>query len=145
MPCKDTSARVAVFLDAQDRLVNFEYSKITCSKEIGGGTGFREQCAGMTAEQILNLDFSAVLQRLSLAETEDQFLFYLEWDAVRSCLAQYLGREGEIDPERHRIASISGDENGVEIHQVVLPPQEMPKIVACTVRARLAASENGEA
>mgnify|MGYP000733469459 CR=1 FL=1 len=40
MPCKDTTSKVTVFLDANDRLVDYDFSKITCSKEIGGGDFF---------------------------------------------------------------------------------------------------------
>ena len=40
MPCKDTSAEIIINLDTNDCLVHFAFSKITCDKKIGGGTGF---------------------------------------------------------------------------------------------------------
>ncbi len=40
MPCKDTTAEITIHLDDNDCLIDFMFSKITCNKEIGGGTGF---------------------------------------------------------------------------------------------------------
>ena len=40
MPCKDTTAEITIHLDVKDCLVDFAFSKITCNKEIGGGTVF---------------------------------------------------------------------------------------------------------
>ena len=46
MPCKDTTSQISIVLDQNDKLLDFEYSKMTCNKEIGGNTGFREYCLG---------------------------------------------------------------------------------------------------
>ena len=58
MPCKDTTAEIIIYLDKKGCLVNFSFSKITCSKEIGGGTGYLEYCKGKTAEEILDLEIN---------------------------------------------------------------------------------------
>ncbi len=134
MPCKDTTSEITLRLDKNDRLIDFEFNKITCSKTIGGGTGYQEYCSGRSAEEILELDFSELVNQLELQETEDQFLFFLEWEAVGSALAHYLGRSDEVDQERYQIASITYDEI-IEIFQVVKPLKEMPKIIPCRKRA----------
>lgn len=138
MPCKDTTSRITVRLDLEDRVVDFDFSKITCSKEIGGGTGYKDYCAGRTIDEISQIDFNGILEKLHPENTEDQFFLYLEWDALRTAIAQYLGRNEEVDAERYQLSSVSLDENGVEIRQVIRPPSEMPKIVSCAVRARKA-------
>ena len=133
MPCKDTTSEISLRLDQNDRLIDFDFAKITCSKPIGGGTGYREYCIGRSAEEILEFDFSELVKQLELQETEDQFLFFLEWEAVGSALAHYLGRSDDVDHERYQIASITYDET-IEIFQVVKPLKEMPKIIPCRKR-----------
>ncbi|MCH8157725.1 MAG: hypothetical protein IID18_08250, partial [Nitrospinae bacterium] len=62
---------------------------------------------------------------------------YLEWDALRTSIAQYIGKMDDIDSERYQIASIAHDENGITITQVIQPPSEIPKIVSCRQREKL--------
>ena len=135
MPCKDSSSKCSIFLDANERLLDFDYSKITCSKEIGGGTGFKEFCQGKDIETILTLNFETLCNSLRLPESEDRFFLYLEWSALRAGIIQYLGKEQDFDdPDRYQIASIDYGEDGVKIRQVITPPKEMPKIVSCASR-----------
>ena len=138
MPCKDTTSLMIVNLDHDNRLVDFTFNKVTCSKDIGEGVQYRDLCAGKTAQYVLELAFDTVLEKLNLVETEEQFLVYLQWDALRSALFQYLGKEGQVDEERYQIASVEYDEDGVCIHQVIRPPQDMPKIKSCFSRDRKA-------
>ena len=136
MPCKDTTSLMIVNLDHDNRLVDFTYNKVTCSKEIGEGVEYRDLCVGKNVQDVLELAFDTVLEKLNLVETEEQFLVYLQWDALRSALFQYLGKEEGVDEERYQIASVEYDEDGVSIHQVIRPPRDMPKIKSCFSRAR---------
>ena len=87
MPCKDTTAEITIHLDEKDCLIDFEFSKITCNKEIGGGTGFLEYCRGKPAEEILDLEFNELLDFFALESDEDQFLLYIEWEALQAAIA----------------------------------------------------------
>ena len=136
MPCKDTASKVTVFLDDKDRLIDFDFSKITCSKEIGGGTGYFEYCKGKSAEEIMQFNFQEPLEFLAPKTDEDQFFLYLEWDALRTSIAQYLGEISNIDQNRYQVASITCDEGGVAIVQVIRPPEKMPKIISCNKRSQ---------
>jgi len=138
MPCKDTTSLMTVNLNHEDRLVDFNFNKVTCSKEIGEGIVYRDLCVGKSIQEILDLAFDTVLGKLNLIETEEQFLVYMQWDALRSALFQYLGNEEQVDPERYQIASVESDEDGVCIKQVIRPPQDMPKIQSCFARERKA-------
>ena len=134
MPCKDTTAEITIHLDENDCLIDFTFSKITCNKEIGGGTGFLEYCRGKSAEEILRLEISELLDFFSLESDEDQFLLYMEWEALNAAIAQLLGVS--INNKRYQIASISCDESGTTINQVMSPLKEMPKIVSCLKREK---------
>ena len=134
MPCKDTTAEITIHLDENDCLIDFTFSKITCNKEIGGGTGFLEYCRGKRAEEILHLEISELLDFFSLESDEDQFLLYMEWEALQAAIAQLLGVS--INNKRNQIASISCDESGTTINQVMSPLKEMPKIVSCFKREK---------
>lgn len=135
MPCKDSSSLVKVKLDLEERLLDFDFSKITCSKEIGGGTGYMEYCSGKSAQEILTFDFNDLTRILGMQDPEDQFFLYLEWDALRTALCQYLGNEEEIDRERYQLSSIIHEIDFIEISQVIHPQQNMPKLVSCFKRS----------
>jgi len=134
MPCKDTTSRVTVLLDQEDCLVDFDFSKISCNKEIGGGTGYLEYCKGKSIDEIMRLEFQEPLDFLAPESTEDQFFIYLEWDALRTSLAQYLGEVADIDQEKYQISSITSDEKGTTIVQVICPPEKIPDIISCKKR-----------
>ncbi len=135
MPCKDSSSLVKVKLDLEERLLDFDFSKITCSKEIGGGTGYMEYCSGKSAQEILTFDFNDLTRILGMQDPDDQFFLYLEWDALRTALCQYLGNDEEIDRERYQLSSIIHEIDFIEISQVIHPQQNMPKLVSCLKRS----------
>ncbi|HAK36631.1 MAG TPA: hypothetical protein DCM60_00070 [Nitrospina sp.] len=134
MPCKDTTSRVTVLLDQEDCLVDFDFSKISCNKEISGGTGYLEYCKGKSIDEIMRLEFQEPLEFLAPESTEDQLFIYLEWDALRTSLAQYLGEVADIDQEKYQISSITSDEKGTTIVQVICPPEKMPDLISCKKR-----------
>ena len=131
MPCKDTTSQISIVLDHNDKLLNFEYSKMTCNKEIGGNTGFREYCLGKSVENLSELEFNDLFLELNLQEPENQFLLFLEWSALGAALDQYQGRLTPKDDERYQIATIAYESDRIEIKQMVLAPSKMPKIIPC--------------
>ena len=76
MPCKDTTSQISIVLDQNVKLLDFEYSKMTCNKEIGGNTGFREYCLGKSIEILSQLEFSDLVVDLNLQDPDKQFLFF---------------------------------------------------------------------
>ena len=134
MPCKDTTAQITVILDEKDCLVTFDFSKITCQKAIGGGTGFVDLCNGKHIDEVIQLEFSDLVVDLELTGSEEQFLLYLEWDALGAALNQYQGGFREVDTNRYQIATIAYESSQVEIRQMVASPKEMPKIIPCRKR-----------
>ena len=134
MPCSDSSSSISISLDHDEKFVSFEYAKITCGREINGGTKFSDYCKGKDLTEILKTPFAQINNDINPVDEETQFILYLEWDALRSAVAQYLGYEDEdIDKNRCRITSIDYDEKGIEIAQVILPPKELPKILPCSL------------
>ena len=135
MPCSDSSSSIVIRLDNNERLISFEFAKITCGRAINAETEYQKYCKGKTLDEILKFGFSQTVQTLNLEKDEEkQYVLYLEWDALRSTIAQYLGIDIEgIDRERCKITSITYDETGIEIAEVVLPPKELPKILPCSL------------
>ena len=136
MPCNDTASKITVWLGSDDRLTGCDFTKLTCNRTVGGETGYLEKCTGFSAEEILKIEFQEALDQLNSENTENQFLLYLEWDALRTSIAQYLGKLEDINQERHQIVSIAHDENGVTIIQEIQPPATMPKIISCRQREK---------
>jgi hypothetical protein len=134
MPCKDTTAHITIILDDNDCMVSFEFSKLTCQKPVGGGVGFMELCHGKHIEEVIQLEFSDLVIDLGLTGSEEQFLLYLEWDALGAALNQYQGSFNEVDTDRYQIATVAFESNQVEIRQMVASPKEMPKLIPCRKR-----------
>ena len=138
MPCSDSSSGLNIRLTPDERLDGFQFAKVTCSSEIGGNTGLSAFCKGKSLEEILDLDFYMLRSALGLnSDEERQFIMYLELDAVKSGIAQYLGLDHQgVDFNRCRITSIEHTEEYIEIAQVILPPKELPKIMPCSLKER---------
>jgi len=138
MPCSDSSSGLNLRLDLNERLVKFEFAKITCSSEIGGGKSLSQYCAGRSLEEILDLDFRMLVTVLDLnADEEAQFILYMELDALKSAVAQYLGKDHPgVDVERCKISGVEQGEEFIDVALVVLPPKELPKILPCSLKDR---------
>ena len=134
MPCKDTTSQINIILDNNDHLLDFEYSKMTCNKEIGGGTGVRDYCQGKPVDALSELEFDDLVSQLNLSDTENQFLLFLEWSALGAALDQYQGKLIPDEQDRYQIATIAYESDQVEIKQMVLAPSEMPKLIPCRKR-----------
>ena len=66
MPCKDTTSQIDILLDKRDHLIDFDYFKKTCDKEVGGITGFREFCIGKSADVLVELEFADLIDLFGL-------------------------------------------------------------------------------
>ena len=130
MPCKDSASNMIIRLDNQDRFLSFEFSKMTCGSLINGETGFQDYCQGKNIFEILDYNFSDLVSALRLEEEEQQYILYLEWDALRASLAAFFGIEkNNVDSERCLITSVQHDEDGITISEIILPPQDLPALV----------------
>ena len=133
MPCSNTASKAVIILDEYECLLEYDFSKMTCGKKVGGDTGFSQYCYGQSIEKILEIEYEVMAEKMGLEEEGERFLLYLEWAALQSALAQYRGLE---EGDRYKIATIDYDINRVEIGLVVYPPTEMPKrIPSCSVIA----------
>ena len=132
MPCNDSSSSIDLKIDQNELFVSFDFAKITCGREITAKTGYSEYCKNKPLEEILKLPYQKVVAELNIQDEEGQFILFLEWDALRSAIAQYLGIEDiDIDRERCIITSVESTAEGTNVALVILPPKEMPKIIAC--------------
>jgi hypothetical protein len=134
MPCSDTSSGLNIRFDSQERFLSFEFAKITCSSEITASTGLSPYCHLKALPEILDLDFSMLVSVLNLNnDQEKQFILYLELEALKAGIAQYLGVDhSSYDPDRCRITAIEHTDEYTEIALVILPPKELPKIIPCS-------------
>ena len=126
MPCNDITSRAVIKLDERECLIEFGFSKITCGGKIDSGTGYEEFCKGNSVDEILKIDYEPMAEKMALEDEAIRFLFYLEWSALRSALAQYKGLEAG---DQAKVASVDYYAGGVEIHLTIKPPEKMPKRV----------------
>ncbi len=137
MPCGDTTSLMSVRVDHNDYLIDYDYAKMTCAKEVGGGQSFHRYCEGKPISQILRMEFFQILKDLALEneDTELQFLVYLEWSALRSALIQYLGEDEDVDTKHFEVASVQYDDQKIQINQIIHPLANKPKIQSCFQRS----------
>ena len=134
MPCSDSSSSIALKLDPDERFVSFDFAKITCGREITAKTGYSTYCVGLTLTEILDIPYSRAARDLKAQDDETRFILYLEWDALRSAVAQYWGLDDkDLDKDRCQISAITYDEKGIEVAMTILPPKELPKILPCSL------------
>jgi len=124
MPCSDSSSSIVFKIDHDERFIEFDFAKITCGREITGETGYSTICVGKNLHNILNESFEDTIIDLKLKEEEEQFILFLEWAALRSAIAQYLGEEDDsFDADRCSISSIETGDKEIEVALVILPPE----------------------
>lgn len=128
MPCPDSSSGFNIRLDSRERFVKFDFAKITCCRETSGSTGLSEFCAGKSLEEILDLDFRMLVSALDLnADEERQFILYMELDALKAAVAQFLGIEHPgVDTSRCQITGVQCEDGFMDITLVILPPKSFP-------------------
>jgi len=131
MPCEDTTSSISVRIDKDDRLIDYDYEKLTCGKAVGAGKSYLEACAGIEIEKVAGLPFDDALRDCRPRGREDEFLLYLEWKAVREALRQYLGMTPDGDSGAYRIAEIISGQEGTTIEMIISPPDDLPPIVPC--------------
>src|SRR5437879_6951079 len=130
MPCSDSSSSMVVHFDHDEKFISFEYAKITCSSEIKGGTGLSTYLTGQDLKDILKIPYEKIVNDLKISEEEAQFIMYMELDALKSAIAEYLGSDEEfIDRGRCKITLVDYLEKEVEVAMVVMPPKELPDIL----------------
>ena len=130
MSCSDSPYSLNIRLDSSERFVKFDFAKITCGREIGGGTGLSGFCAGKSLEAILDLDFRMLVSVLNLnSDEERQFILHMELEALKAAIVQYLGIERQgVDINRCKVTSVEQNEDFTDIVLVILPPQEFPNL-----------------
>ena len=137
MPCEDTTSLMTVRVDHNDYLIDYDYVKMSCKKDIGSDKNFHKYCEGKTIQEILRWEFFQIIQKMDLKDedTESQFLVYLEWSALRSALIQYLGEDEDVDTQHFEVASVQYDDQKVQINQIIRPFTDQPRIQSCFKRA----------
>lgn len=135
MPCSDSSSSFVLTLNLNECLIGFEYAKITCGREITADTGLKGYLKGKRLDQIVRMNFEDILKDVNPEGEEGAFILYMEWDALRCAVAEYLGYDDDryIDRDRCRVTSVEYNEDFIEIAEVILPPKELPKILPCSL------------
>jgi hypothetical protein len=129
MHSKTITSNITIQIDNQDRLVSFEFSKVPCGIKASPDIHYDRYCAGKTLEEIINIPFEQAASVINPESEEDEFSLYVEWEALRTSIAQYLGIDREdIDRDRCLMSSLEHTDDSHTISLILLPPKELPKI-----------------
>lgn len=129
MPCNDTTSSITAKVGRDEELVDYQYKKISCGKTIGGRKGYINFCRGKNIESIVEIPFFEALNHCRVESSEDEFLLYLEWKALREVLRQYIGIESDAD--NYKIAEIVAEGGLTTIEMIIGPLEDMPPIIPC--------------
>ena len=88
MPCNDSSASISLKIDKEEKLISFDFAKISCGRRINGDTGFHNLCHDQNLKEVLSMRFEDIIKKLQINDEENLFILYLEWDCLRSAIAQ---------------------------------------------------------
>lgn len=132
MPCKDTTAQMVLKLNNDQEIVGFNYVKMTCQKTIGGESGLNQLCQGKSLNQVTRWSWAEVCQSLELSGEEEQFLAYLEWQALGECVKHGLGEPVDAGEDScSELVSLQYGPEEMEICVNIKPPANMPKVIPC--------------
>lgn len=120
MACNDTTSCIIVRIDLNDCLLEYDYRKITCGQTVNRNGQLQAIFAGKPISEIVNSTLADVAKKLKLMSTDDQFLLFLEWDALRNAIFQYMGKELQGYSDRYQLVRISYEEDHVEVVQNIL-------------------------
>jgi len=132
MACPEKSSTITFRLDSSERFVSFEYHRSLCGQVLASRGTFSDYCRGKNLTEILRLEFEAVAQDIPTQDDEERFYLFLEWDALKCAVGQFLGVDEEgIDCSRCQPLSVKHDEAGLEVTELILPPQNLPDHTTC--------------
>ena len=136
MPCKDTTANLRIQINQEERIIDYSFAKLSCSKTVGEGESFKSYCKGKSLNELYSLELEDLFEIASAENEEEKFLLFLEWEAIRACAALYYGRVDQNEFERYKIASILHEDECVSISMAAEPLKDMPRIVPCSIQEK---------
>ncbi len=128
MTCENTTSCIVVQVDLDDCLLNYDYSKITCGKEINTNSKLLKHFQNKPITEITNSTLEQVVEKIKPLTKDEQFLLFLEWDALRNAVFQYVGQELQGYADRYQLNSITYEANHVEIQQNILPLSDVTDV-----------------
>ena len=121
MACDDVTSAIHLRVDLDDRLIDWDYYKITCGREINADGRLKSICAGKPLADIAALRLDDIAAALSLENDDDRFLLSLELEALQNAAGQYLGRTATRADGRYQVAAIACETDHIEIRLTILP------------------------
>ena len=121
MACDDLTSAIHVRVDLDDRLLDWDYYKVACGREINADGRLKAFCLDRPIADVVSLTLDDVSRALSIADEEERFLLFLELDALQNAAAHYLGRTTISSSGRYQMAAIAYDTDYVEIRQTIMP------------------------
>jgi len=131
MPCEDSASEISITIDKKERLLSYEYEKMTCGKNVGIDKRYQRFCLGKIIDHLSEITFEEAKKACPVENEEDEFLLYLEWKAVGEALREYLGKERSPDSDRYKIAEIIAESDCTILRMIIQPPDNMPEIIPC--------------
>lgn len=131
MPCGDITEKIRLSIDNDERIVSYQFSKITCGGSIGGDLPLGQPLIGTRLDSIMEMTEGS--DRLSGISSSDmnEFIKIKQIRTIKHVIKVYLGREaGGID-NQCTIAGIEYDDQGVTIDAQIKMSLDAGKVQAC--------------
>jgi hypothetical protein len=131
MPCKDITELLEIVLDADDRLVEYTFSKRTCGQGVGAAALLIDQLRGRSAHELQHKTAAEFLDEFPIADPIEEFLSLKHLFAVQSALEVYAGTEAGRASDAFALAGIEYGEDTTRIHGRIAVDVVTERIEAC--------------
>lgn len=93
MPCNDVTELLDVTLDAEERLLDYHFSKRSCGQGVGATSLLIDQLRGRSLNELLFKTAEEFLDEFSIPNETEEFLSLKHLFAIQGALEVYTGAE----------------------------------------------------
>ena len=93
MPCNDVTEVLEVTLDAEERLLDYRFSKRTCGQGVGAASLLIDQLRGRPLNELLFKTAQEFLAEFPIPDETEEFLSLKHLFAIQGALEVYTGAE----------------------------------------------------
>lgn len=131
MPCNDVTELLEVTLDAEERLVDYRFSKRTCGQGVGAASLLIDQLQGRTLDELLHKTAVEFLDEFPIPDEIEEFLSLKHLFAIQGALEVYTGAESGGPKDAFAASGIEYGADAIVIQGRISVDVVTEKIEAC--------------
>lgn len=131
MPCNDVTELLEVTLDADERLVEYHFSKRSCGQGIGAASLLIDQLRGRSLNELLFKTAEEFLNEFPIPDETEEFLSLKHLFAIQGALEVYTGAESGGPNDAFAASDIEYSSEAIRIQGRISVDVVTEKIESC--------------